>query len=270
LDLLLKLWGKEAWVKWIVKKVKAIFFIWEHHAPLENVVELVRLVISKVVLVATSIYHIWWQTTHHGEGMACHENIRMICFIIMKSTIFIIIKPWRCNGRSILPLMEDVDSQFTLCRGFFQSILIGWSLLPWWCIYEKNVKLCVTKNTHNSTTYTQALKDFVDFVENWKSFSNTPPTNNFNFFPHEWWDLIGANVHTFAPIACQILAQVCLTSSCKLSWNLYSFVHSKVQNRLTMKHVEDLVYIYTNKKFLWEWLGANPIAWYEKNMLFKD
>jgi hypothetical protein len=37
-----------------------------------------------------------------------------------------------------------------------------------------------------------------------------------------------------------------------------------------MKHAEDLVYIYTNNKLFWEWFGANPIAWYTKNMLFKD
>jgi hypothetical protein len=84
--------------------------------------------------------------------MACHENIRMICFNIMRSTIFIIIKPWRCNGRSILPLMEDVENRFTLFRAPSKSILTGWSLPPWWCIYEKNVKSHVTKNTNNSTT----------------------------------------------------------------------------------------------------------------------
>jgi hypothetical protein len=152
--------------------------------------------VSKVVLVATNIYCILWQTTHHGEGMACHENIILTRFIIMRSTIFIIIKPWRCNERSILPLMEDVDNQFTLCRGPFQSILIGWSLLQWWCTYEKNVRSCVTKNTNNLTTYTQALKYFVDFIESWKPFSNTPPMNDLNLFPYELWDLIGANVHT--------------------------------------------------------------------------
>ncbi len=128
------------WKRW-----KLFFFIWQHHAPLEKVVELIRLV-SKVVLVAINIYHIWWQTKHHGEGMTCHENIRMICFIIMRSTIFIIIKPWRCNGRSLLPSMEEIDNWFTLCKGPSQSILIGWSLPPWWCIYEKMLN-CMSQKT---------------------------------------------------------------------------------------------------------------------------
>jgi hypothetical protein len=34
LDLLLEDWGKATWVKWIVKKVKLLFFfIWQHHVP---------------------------------------------------------------------------------------------------------------------------------------------------------------------------------------------------------------------------------------------
>ncbi len=45
--------------------------------------------------------------------MVCRENIGMTCFIIMKSIVFITIEPCKCNGRSILPLMEDVDLHYT-------------------------------------------------------------------------------------------------------------------------------------------------------------
>jgi hypothetical protein len=31
----------------------------------------------------------------------------------MKSIVFITIEPCKCNGRSILPLMEDVDLHYT-------------------------------------------------------------------------------------------------------------------------------------------------------------
>ncbi len=48
-----------------------------------------------------------WQTTHHEEGMACHEDIGMKCFIIMRSTILTIIKPCRCSGRSFLLITID-------------------------------------------------------------------------------------------------------------------------------------------------------------------
>jgi hypothetical protein len=43
-----------------------------------------------------------------------------------------------------------------------------------------------------------------------------------------------------------------------------------VRNQLTSNWVKDLVYIYTNNKLLQKRLGANPMAWYEKNMLFED
>jgi hypothetical protein len=56
--------------------------------------------------------------------MACHEDIRT-CFIITRSTILITIKPCQCSGKSILPWMEDVDNQFTLYKGLFQSMLIS-------------------------------------------------------------------------------------------------------------------------------------------------
>ncbi len=46
-----------------------------------------------------------WQTTLHGESVACYENIGT-CLIIMKKTIFTTIEPCRWGWTSILPLME--------------------------------------------------------------------------------------------------------------------------------------------------------------------
>ncbi len=89
---------------------------------------------------------IWWQTTLHGENMASHENIGVACLIIMRSTVWIIIKPCRCDLQSILLNMEDVDNQFTLCKGPFQSMVIGWNLPTWWCRCERGVKQSFAKN----------------------------------------------------------------------------------------------------------------------------
>jgi hypothetical protein len=44
---------------------------------------------------------------------------------MMKSTIWITIKPCKFDQRSILLKVEDVDNQPTLCRAPFQSMLIG-------------------------------------------------------------------------------------------------------------------------------------------------
>ncbi len=43
-----------------------------------------------------------------------------------------------------------------------------------------------------------------------------------------------------------------------------------MQNWLTSNRAEYLVYIYTNNKLLRKQPSANPMAWYENNMLSKD
>lgn len=79
---------------------------------------------------------IQWKTTLHGEGVVFYENIRMTCLIITRSTIWITIKPCRCDQRLILLRVEDVDNQPTLCKGPSQFIFIGWSSPTWWCKCE--------------------------------------------------------------------------------------------------------------------------------------
>lgn len=120
-----------------------------------------------------------------------------------------------------------------------------------------------------STEHVLVLKDFTNFVKSQGPFSNTPQMKNLDLFQHDWWDLIGTNGHTLAPTTHHILVQVFSTSSCKWNWSSYSFLHSKVQSRLTSNWAKKLVYIYINIKLLLEWLGTNPTTWYEKNM-FKD
>jgi hypothetical protein len=52
----------------------------------------------------------------------------------------------------------------------------------------KEMLNCVLReNTNNSTTYTQALKDFVDFVESQGPFSNTPPPTSKRFQKFPTW-----------------------------------------------------------------------------------
>jgi hypothetical protein len=54
------------------------------------------------------------------------------------------------------------------------------------------------------------LRDFANFVKIRGLFFNTPLMKDLNLLRHEWWDLIGANGHTFAPITCHILPRMCL------------------------------------------------------------
>jgi hypothetical protein len=67
---------------------------------------------------------------------------------------------------------------------------------------------------------------------------------------HLWWFTSGS-VGKFLPrIVRRILAQVVSSSLCEQNWSSYSFVHSKVRNRLLSSCAEDLVYVYTNLRVL--------------------
>jgi hypothetical protein len=67
----------------------------------------------------------------------------------------------------------------------------------------------------DATSYVQALTNFANLAEGQGPFADIPATTSLNIPPHEWWDLIGTSVRTFAPFAKCILAQVCSTSSCE-------------------------------------------------------
>jgi hypothetical protein len=152
------------------------------------------------------IEDIWWQTTLHREGMAYLENIEVTSFIIMRSTIWIATKPCKCDWRSILPKVEDVNNRLTLCKGPSQFIFIGWSSPTWWCRCKGSLNRVLWKFTHTPTTYALTLKDFLNFVESQGPFFDTPLMKGLKLLPHEWWDLIGVGGCTFAPITRCILA----------------------------------------------------------------
>jgi hypothetical protein len=71
-------------------------------------------------------------------------------------------------------------------------------------------------------------------------------------------------------IASRILSLTCSASSCERNWSMYSFVHNKSRNRLGTKKAEALVYIYANSRLLRQKAVANPIRWYDNNMLSEE
>jgi hypothetical protein len=79
---------------------------------------------------------------------------------------------------------------------------------------------------------------------------------------------VGSNA--LPKIAKRILSLTCSASSCERNWSMYSFVHSKSRNRLGVDKAEALVYIYTNSKLFRQRPGANPVRWYDNNILFED
>ena len=89
-----------------------------------------------------------------------------------------------------------------------------------------------------------------------------------NLQPHQWWLRIGGEA--LPKIAKWVLALKCSASSYERNWSMYSFVHNKSRNCLGTKKAEDLVYIYTNTRFLRGRLEADPLRWYENNMFSED
>jgi len=89
-----------------------------------------------------------------------------------------------------------------------------------------------------------------------------------HILPHQWWHRGGGNALPI--IAKRILSLTVSASSCERNWSMYSFVHSKSRNRLGVEKAEELVYIYTNSKLLRERRGADPVVWYDDNILSED
>jgi hypothetical protein len=115
-------------------------------------------------------------------------------FILTKSSIWIAIKPWRCDWRYILLEVETVDNQPTLCKGPFQSIPIGWSLLTWWCRCKRDLQQSFVKNSLYPNYLCHTFKKFYKFCGKSKSiFLHLPsegprlvPTRMVGF-DWNWW-----------------------------------------------------------------------------------
>lgn len=86
--------------------------------------------------------------------------------------------------------------------------------------------------------------------------------------PHYWWHKDGGKA--LPKIAKRILSLICSASSCERIWSMYSFIHSKSRNHLTVNKTESLVYIYTNSKLLKQRPGTNHVCQYENNIFSKD
>jgi hypothetical protein len=90
---------------------------------------------------------------------------------------------------------------------------------------------------------------------------------------HLWWFTSGSVGKLLPCIVRRILAQVVSSSSCEQNWSSYSFVHSKVRNRLLSSHAEDLVYVYTNSRLLNQnvsFTDEAAIEWYMQTVVSED
>jgi hypothetical protein len=65
-----------------------------------------------------------------------------------------------------------------------------------------------------------------------------------------------------------ILSLTCSDSLCERNLSIYSFVHSKIWNRLEVEKVGALV--YTNSRLLRQRPGVDPICYYDDNIFSED
>ena len=119
-------------------------------------------------------------------------------------------------------------------------------------------------------TYVEVLSQYQDFLENQGPFADSTDPSVHVALVHEWLDAMGGGAKALQTIARRILAQVCSASACERNWSMYSFIHNKVRNRLKHSRVEDLVYIYTNGRFLRHHTGPTPAQWYGLNTVHSD
>jgi hypothetical protein len=90
---------------------------------------------------------------------------------------------------------------------------------------------------------------------------------------HVWWFTSGSVGKLLPRIARRILAQVVSSSSCERNWSSYSFVHSKMRNRLLSSRAEDLVYVYTNLRVLNQnvpFIDESATKWYRQTVVSED
>ena len=96
----------------------------------------------------------------------------------------------------------------------------------------------------------QLLHQYQDFLKNRGPLANSIDPNVHVVPLHEWWDAMEGGAKALQTIVRRILGQVCSASTCECNWNMFSYVHNKVRNRLKHSCAEDLVYIYTNNRLL--------------------
>lgn len=61
-----------------------------------------------------------------------------------------------------------------------------------------------------------------------------------------WWQQHGISCIELQRIAVRILSQTCSSFACEHDWSLYDQIHSKRQNFLSQKKLNDIMYVHYN------------------------
>lgn len=118
--------------------------------------------------------------------------------------------------------------------------------------------------------FNEVMMELTEYEERQGPYNplEAPDIREVNLQPHQWWHRVGDRA--LSKIASRILSLTCSASSCERNWSMYSFVHNKSRNRLGTKKAEALVYIYANSRLLRQRAVADPIRWYDNNILSEE
>jgi hypothetical protein len=68
----------------------------------------------------------------------------------------------------------------------------------------------------------------------------------FPLFVGAWWEMFNYSTPTLQKLVIRLVSQCALTTGCKRNWSTFSFIHTKVCNRLTYEKLHKLVYVNYN------------------------
>ena len=69
--------------------------------------------------------------------------------------------------------------------------------------------------------------------------------------PADWWINYCEEAPNLQKIAIKVLSQICSSLGCERNWSMWSLIHTKLSNWLTMKKLHKLVFVHyaiTSKK----------------------
>uniref|UniRef100_A0A6N2K340 BED-type domain-containing protein n=1 Tax=Salix viminalis TaxID=40686 RepID=A0A6N2K340_SALVM len=66
--------------------------------------------------------------------------------------------------------------------------------------------------------------------------------------PVSWWEQFGNDTPELQKFAIRVLSQCCSAIGCERNWSVFEYIHSKKQNRLEHKRLNDLVFVRYNIK----------------------
>ncbi|XP_070042087.1 uncharacterized protein [Nicotiana tomentosiformis] len=77
--------------------------------------------------------------------------------------------------------------------------------------------------------------------------------------PVEWWKQYGHSTPDLQKFAIEVLSLTCSSSGCERNWSVFEHIHTKKRNKLTLKRVNDLVFIKYNRTLRCRYNARNVI-----------